>query len=102
MSPQFQQVAGSPVWQLAFVSFALILVLFEVVRGWRRGLPRQLARLAALIGAYMAAYFGGPAVAPFVAPFFRVPTFIMSILLGAVFALGVILAVRPELTLARD
>ncbi|MEP6604359.1 MAG: CvpA family protein [Spartobacteria bacterium] len=89
MSPQLQQAAGSPLWQLVLVSFALVLILFEVVRGWRRGLPRQLARLAALIGAYLAAYFGGPLVAPFIAPFVHIPDFAMSILVGAVFAVVV-------------
>lgn len=82
-------ISGSPVWQLAFVSFALVLILFEVLRGWRRGLPRQLARLAALIAAYMSAYFVGPFLGPFVAPFAKLPEFFTSILLGAVIAIFV-------------
>ena len=85
--------SGSPLWQLAFISFALVLILFEVVRGWRRGLPRQLARLGALIGAYMAAYFGGPAVAPFIAPFAHTPEFVVSIVAGAIFAIVVYAAI---------
>ncbi len=89
MNPAIPQAAGSPIWQLAFVSFALVLILFEVVRGWRRGVARQLARLAALIGAYLAAYFGGPLIGPFVTPFVRIPDFIMSILVGAVLAIAV-------------
>lgn len=80
-------ISGSPIWQLAFVSFALVLILFEIVRGWRRGLPRQLARLAALIAAYMSAYFVGPFLAPFVAPFAKLPEFLVSILLGAIIAI---------------
>jgi uncharacterized membrane protein required for colicin V production len=86
MNSQLQQAAGSSIWQLVFVSFAIILILFEIVRGWRRGVARQLARLAALVGAYLAAYFGGPFVAPFAAPFLRIPDFAMSILAGAIFA----------------
>src|SRR5207245_10439385 len=58
MSLQLQAVAGSPLWQLVFVLFAFVLILFEVLRGWRRGLPRQVARLGALVAAYFAAYFG--------------------------------------------
>ena len=28
---------GSPLWQTIFASFALLLILFQVVRGWRTG-----------------------------------------------------------------
>src|SRR6266480_1026985 len=49
MRPEPQVVAGSPLWQAIFVSFAIVLILFEVVRGWRLGLLRQLVRLAALV-----------------------------------------------------
>jgi uncharacterized membrane protein required for colicin V production len=84
-----EQVAGSPIWQLVFVSFAIILILFEVVRGWRRGLPRQVARLGALIAAYLAAYFVGPLAVPVLRPFLKIPDLAMSILAGAVFAIVV-------------
>jgi uncharacterized membrane protein required for colicin V production len=86
MSSQLQAVAGSPLWQLVFVSFALVLILFEVLRGWRRGLPRQVARLGALIAAYFAAYFGGKFLAPLVGMFFKMPDALLSIVAGAVFA----------------
>jgi uncharacterized membrane protein required for colicin V production len=89
MTPPLSQAAGSPLWQLVFISFALVLILFEIVRGWRRGVARQLARLGALIGAYLAAYFGGPFVVPLVRPFFKIPDLIMSILAGAVLAIVV-------------
>jgi uncharacterized membrane protein required for colicin V production len=85
--PRLPAASGSALWQLLFVSFALVLILFEVVRGWRRGLPRQLARLGALVGAYMAGYFGGPLVAPFIAPFARIPEFVVSIIAGAIFGI---------------
>ena len=87
MSSQIQQVAGSPLWQVVFVSFALILILFEVLRGWRRGLPRQIARLGALVAAYFAAYFGGKFLAPLIGMFFRMPDALLSIAAGALFAL---------------
>src|SRR5438270_515942 len=35
-------VAGSPLWQVVFISFGVILILFEVVRGWRLGLMRKM------------------------------------------------------------
>lgn len=89
MNPPIEQAAGSPIWQLVFVSFAIILILFEVVRGWRRGVARQFARLGAIVGAYLAAYFGGPLAVPFLRPFLEIPDLAMSILAGAVLAVGV-------------
>jgi uncharacterized membrane protein required for colicin V production len=87
MTPPFQEAAGSTLWQLAFISFAVVLVLFEILRGWRRGIARQVARLGALIAAYFAAYFGGHLIVPLVRPFFQIPDVVLSILAGAVLAL---------------
>jgi uncharacterized membrane protein required for colicin V production len=89
MNAPLQQIAGSPLWQIVFVSFAAVLILVEVLRGWRRGLARQLARLGALAAAYFAAFFGGKIVMPLAKPFFRMPDAILSILAGAVLALVV-------------
>jgi uncharacterized membrane protein required for colicin V production len=86
MNPQIQSVAGSPLWQIVFVSFAFVLVLFEVLRGWRRGLPRQVARLGALVAAYFAAFFGGKFLAPLAGMFVRMPDALLSIFAGALFA----------------
>src|SRR5437588_11065486 len=87
MNSQLQAAAGSPLWQLVFVSFALALIVFEVLRGWRRGLPRQVARLGALIAAYFAAFFGGKFLAPLLGIFVRMPDALLSIFAGAIFAL---------------
>ena len=87
MNEQIQSVAGSPIWQIVFVSFALILILFEVLRGWRRGLPRQVARLGALVAAYFAALFGGKFLAPLVGMFVQMPDALLSVFAGAIFAL---------------
>jgi hypothetical protein len=87
LNPQIQQAAGSPLWQLVFVSFALLLILFEILRGWRLGVARQLARLVALIAAYFVAFFGGKFALPIVRPFFKMPDPLLSILVGAVLAL---------------
>lgn len=84
---QVQAAAGSPLWQIVFVSFAAVLVLFEILRGWRRGLPRQVARLGALIAAYFAGWFASKFFGPLLGMFFRLPDSLLSILAGAIFAL---------------
>ena len=78
---------GSGLWQTIFICFALVLVLFEVVRGWRLGLVRQLVRLLALAAAYGAGIFGGRLLLPMLRPFLRVPDLLISTLAGAVLAL---------------
>ena len=78
---------GSHIWQLVFISFAVVLVLFEIIRGWNRGIARQLARLAALIAAYFAAFFGGTFVVPLARPFLNLPDKIVSVVAGAALAL---------------
>jgi hypothetical protein len=78
---------GSTLWQIVFLSFALILLLLEVVRGYRLGLPRQLMRGAAIIAGYAAAYFGGPLLAPLLEPILKWPDFILSMVGGAILAL---------------
>ena len=87
MMSQVQAAAGSPLWQIVFVSFAAILVLFEILRGWRRGLPRQVARLGALIAAYFAGWFATKFFGPLLGIFVRLPDSILSIFAGALFAL---------------
>jgi len=89
VKPELQAVAGSPLWQGVFVSFVVILLLFEVVRGWRLGLMRQLARVAALVAAYVAAFFGGRLLVPILRPFFKMPDIVLSILGGAMLALAI-------------
>ncbi len=79
-------IAGSPLWQTVFVSFAVVLLLFEVVRGWRLGLPRQLVRLGALLAAYAAAFFGGGLLLPFLRPVLQVPDFVISAVGGIILA----------------
>jgi uncharacterized membrane protein required for colicin V production len=86
MSSQLQSVAGSPLWQIVFVSFALVLILFEVLRGWRRGLPRQVARLGALVAAYFGGWFASKFFGALLGMFVRLPDSLLSILAGALFA----------------
>jgi uncharacterized membrane protein required for colicin V production len=87
MMSQVQAASGSPLWQIVFVLFAVILVLFEILRGWRRGLPRQVARLAALIAAYFAGWFAAKFFGPLIGMFFKMPDALLSILAGALFGL---------------
>ncbi len=79
--------AGSTLWQTVFLSFAGILLLLEVIRGYRLGLPRQLMRGAAVIAAYAAAYFGGDLLVPLLRPILNWPDFVLSMLGGALLAL---------------
>ena len=81
--------SGSTLWQTIFVSFAAILLLVEIVRGWRLGLPRQLMRGAAVIAAYAAGYFGGGLLLPLLRPILNWPDFILSMAGGAILALVV-------------
>ena len=78
---------GSTLWQIVFLSFAAVLLLLEVLRGYRLGLPRQLMRGAAIIAAYAAAYFGGPLIGPLLEPILKWPDFILSMIGGAILAL---------------
>ena len=79
--------AGSSLWQTVFLSFAVILLLFEVFRGYRLGLPRQLMRGAAIIAGYAAAYFGGGLLLPLLRPILKWPDFIVSMIAGSLLAL---------------
>ena len=85
---------GSSLWQTIFVSFALVLILFEVVRGWRLGVVRQGVRLLALIAAYATALFGGRLLVPALRPLLRAPDFFISIFAGAILALLVYAAIN--------
>lgn len=86
MTPQLQQAAGSPIWQLIFISFAVVLILFEVIRGWRLGLMRQIMRVIAIVAAYAAAFFGGQLLVPVTRPLLKIPDVVLSILCSAVLA----------------
>lgn len=81
--------SGSTLWQTVFVSFAVVLLLFEIIRGYRLGLPRQLMRGVAVIAAYAAAYFGGNLMLPLLRPVLKWPDFIVSMIGGALLAIVV-------------
>ncbi|HEX7517877.1 MAG TPA: CvpA family protein [Chthoniobacterales bacterium] len=87
-NPQ-SEIAGSPVWQTAFISFAIVLILFEVIRGWRLGIMRQLVRVAAVVAGYAAAYFGGDMLVPLLRSSVKMPDIVISSLSGAILAVTV-------------
>jgi hypothetical protein len=89
MNPPVESAAGSPIWQLVFLSFGLVLIAYEMLRGWRSGLARQGARLGALAAAYFAAVHGGNFVTPLIKPFVNLPDALLSILGGTLLALAV-------------
>ena len=76
--------AGSTVWQLVFISIGCVLIMLEVLRGWRRGVARQLARLGALVAAYFVGWFGGNLLGPYGRIFVQLPNVILSPLVGVV------------------
>jgi hypothetical protein len=84
---EIQSTTGSPVWGTVFVSFAVVLILFEIIRGWRLGILRQLMRVVAVIAGYAAAFFGGNMVVPLLRPMVKMPDIILSALGGAILAL---------------
>jgi hypothetical protein len=79
-------VSGSPLWQTIFLSFAGVLLLLQILRGWHLGLPRQLVRIGALVAAYTTALFGGQVAVPWLRPLIKVPDFIISAIAGVILA----------------
>jgi len=78
---------GSSLWQTIFISFALILIAFEIVRGWRLGLVRQLVRLGAIVAAYAAGLFGGRLLLPVLRHLIQAPDLVLTVLSSVVLAL---------------
>jgi uncharacterized membrane protein required for colicin V production len=86
VTSETQAAAGSPLWQVVFISFGAILILFEVLRGWRLGLMRQATRLVGLGAAYAAVFLGGKLFVPMARFFFTMPDPVLSFLCGAILA----------------
>jgi len=82
------EIAGSSLWQTVFISFAIVLILFEVIRGWRLGIMRQLMRVAAVVAGYSAAYFGGDLLVPLLRSSLKMPDMVISVLGGAILAVA--------------
>jgi len=86
---QQSEIAGSSTWQTVFLSFAVVLILFEMIRGWRLGLMRQLVRVAAVAAAYAAFYFGGDLLVPLLRSSLKIPDIVISAVAGIILAVTV-------------
>jgi hypothetical protein len=84
VNPAVPPIAGSSAWQLAFLSFAVVILILEVLHGWRIGLTRQLMRIIAIIAAYSCAIFAGPVLLPITRSFTKLPDPILTLVGGAV------------------
>ena len=73
-------------WQLVFVSLAVVILLLEIVHGWRLGLIRQLVRVIAIIVAYACGFFAANATIPIMRSYLKLPDPILAILGGAILA----------------
>ena len=69
--------------QIIFLSFAAVIVLYQMIKGWRLGFIRQVARFLALAAAYTTAFWGGGTAALFLAPL-GYPDFVLQCLGGTV------------------
>lgn len=77
---------AAPGWQFVFVSLAIVVLLLEIIHGWRLGLVRQLVRVIAIVVAYSCAFFAGRATVPLMHSFFNLPDPILAVLGGAILA----------------
>ena len=84
-NPQPATIA-EPGWQYVFISLAVIIVLLEIIHGWRLGLIRQLVRVIAIIVAYSCAFFGAGATVPIMRSFVKLPDPVLAVLGGAILA----------------
>jgi len=81
-------------WQLVFVSLAVVILLLEIIHGWRLGLIRQLVRVIAIVVAYACGFFAASATIPLMRPYLKLPDPILAILGGAILALILFAAIN--------
>jgi hypothetical protein len=88
-------VAGSGSgWQLVFVSLAVVILLMEIIHGWRLGLIRQLVRVIAIIVAYSCGFFAAKATIPIMRSYLKLPDPILAALGGAILAFVLFAAIN--------
>src|SRR2546429_5780262 len=75
-----------PGWQYVFISLAIVIILLEIIHGWRLGLVRQLVRVIAIVVAYSCAFFAARATVPLMRSFFKLPDPILAVIGGSIFA----------------
>src|SRR5438094_2122011 len=83
-----------PGWQYVFISLAVVIILLEIIHGWRLGLARQLVRVIAIIVAYSCAFFGARATVPIMRSFFKLPDPILAVVGGAIMATILFVAIN--------
>jgi len=82
-----QPAATAPsTWQLVFVSLAVVILLLEIIHGWRLGLVRQLVRVIAIIVAYSGGFFAAGATVPLLRSHLKLPDPILAVVGGAILA----------------
>lgn len=69
--------------QQIILGVAGVLVLYQIIRGWRMGPIRQLIRFGALAAAYTAGMFGAPALLPLLRPL-HFPDFLLEPFAGLI------------------
>ena len=77
---------GASTWQFVFVSLAVVILLLEVIHGWRLGLIRQLVRLIAIIVAYSCGFFAADATIPLLRSHLKLPDPVLAAVGGAILA----------------
>ena len=89
----FAAIANSPptsasasTWQLVFISLAVVILLLEIIHGWRLGLIRQLVRVIAIIVAYGCGFFAAKATVPIMRSYLKLPDPVLAILGAAILA----------------
>ena len=81
-------------WQLVFISFAIVIILLEIIHGWRLGLVRQVVRVIAIVVAYSSGFFGARATVPIMRSYFKLPDPILGALGGAILGLTLFVAIN--------
>jgi len=76
--------------QIIFLSVAGVVILYQVIKGWRLGVVRQIVRFAALAAAYLAAFWSSGTAALFLKPL-GYPNFVLQCLGGTLVGLVVYL-----------
>src|SRR5437762_14241445 len=77
---------GTSAWQFVFMSLAIVVLLLEIIHGWRLGLVRQLVRVIAIVVAYSCAFFAARTTVPLMHSVFKLPDPILAVLGGAILA----------------
>jgi len=78
--------------QIIFLSFAALVIVYQVIMGWRLGLVRQSVRLGALVAGYLVAFWCSRAAVPFLRPL-GYPDVVLQCLGGLGMGLVVYLAI---------